>query len=235
MSLLPILTRLRQPNDVALPARQIFDQGDVNCCFSCAVATAMEARDPAMPPLAPLYHFHNAGGARVIDEGLTHAEAKLAMLTKGVCAFERHPFDITRPNVSTGPDDDAVQDGIARKPMDRSSGTLLWRSVLRSDPERFWKRFLSAGAPIIIGIQPNASYLALDAQHPKLTNIDATNGRTGHAAAIIGFRDSESSFIVQDSRRGTDFGAGGQWFLPYSMATLPFVVLAIALAPDDAE
>jgi len=39
---------LGQPQDlpIRLPARQTFNQRDVDACFSCAIATALEARRP---------------------------------------------------------------------------------------------------------------------------------------------------------------------------------------------
>jgi hypothetical protein len=224
---------MRRPSEVALPARQVHDQRDVNCCFSCALSSAVEARDPAMPPLAPLYHFHFAGGARVIREGLTDVQAKLALMQHGICALDRHRFPIAAPNVSKVPDADAVRDGIRRRPMDRQSGTLLWRRVGSTDPSRSWKRILSAGAPIVIGFQTNADYQALNAQRPVLADNRGPYDAVGHAAVILGYRDAMSAFVVQDSRRGTDFGVGGQWFLPYDMATAPFVVMALALASDE--
>jgi len=232
LSVLPVVTRRRQAGDVALPARQIHDQGDVNCCFSCALGSAMEAQNPAAPPLSPLYHFHFAGGARVIAEGLTVGDAKRALIQKGICALARHPFGISASNVEQEPDADAVRDGVARRPIDRAAGTLLWRSVMSTDPGRSWKRFLSGGMPIVVGMQPNADYLGLNAQRPTLRDNGPPYSTVSHAAVVLGYRDSVSSFIVQDSRRGANFGLGGQWFLPYDMAVQPFVVLAVALAPD---
>jgi hypothetical protein len=38
-----------------------------------------------------------------------------------------------------------------------------------------------------------------------------------HAVAILGTSAARSAFVVQDSR-GSAFGAGGQWYLPYRHA-----------------
>lgn len=233
MSLLPILSRVQRSDEVSLPARQIFDQGSVNCCFSCALASAIEARGAAVPPLAPLYHFHFAGGASRIETGLTDTEAKSALIAKGMSAFTHHPFAISTTNVRKVPGDSAVADGPRNKPRDPKSNTLLWKRIRNTDAERSWVRHLRAGAPIVIGLQPNDDYLALNAQRPTLRTNAGPYSRIAHAAVVLGYRDAVSAFVIQDSRRGTDFGVGGQWFLPYSLATSPFVVLAIALSPAD--
>lgn len=224
MPLLPIVERVRQPDSVGLPARQLFNQKDVNCCFSCALAVAIEAGDATMPALAPLFHFVFAGGQSAVIEGVTPAQARGALLQKGMCALERHPFEISKPNVARQPDAQAVEDGRKRRPIDRASGTLLWKPAGTN-----WKRYLSKGFPVVIGIQPNADYMSLNAQRPTLRNIAGVDTRVGHAVAVIGYRDSGSCYVVQDSR-GPLFGLQGQWFLPYTLATSPFVVLAFVLA-----
>ena len=227
MPLLPIVDRVRQPDSVGLPTRQVRDQKDVNCCFSCALAAAMEAGDASMPALAPLFHFVFAGGQSAVIEGLTPAQARSALLQKGMCALERHPFEISKPNVARQPDAQAVEDGRKRRPIDRSSGTLLWKPAPTN-----WKRYLGNGFPIVIGIQPNADYMGLNAQRPMLKTIAGVDMRAGHAVAVIGYRDLDSCYVVQDSR-GPLFGLQGQWFLPYSLATSPFVVLAFVLAAES--
>ncbi len=233
MSLLPIVAGVRRPEAVGLPTRRIHDQRDVNCCFSCALASAMEAGDPAMPELAPLFHFHFAGGQSAIVAGLTIDQAHVALLHKGMCASDHHRFPISRPNVSRRPSDDAVEDGFTRRPIDLDAGTLFWKSVSTAAPEGIWKRYLAAGFPIVIGLQPNHDYLTLDAARPVLRSNRPPYSTVSHAAVVIGYSDAESSFVVQDSRYGTAFGLEGQWFLPYDLCSSPFIVIALALCSDD--
>jgi hypothetical protein len=221
-----------QPIAAGLPTRQIFQQADVNCCFSCALASAIEASDPAQLPLSPLFHFFFAGGQNSVEEGVTVSQAAGALLTNGVCAFNRYPLQIKRDNLGIAPSDEAVTDGQARRPMDISAGTLLWKPLSTVLPETVWKRHLAAGYPIVIGIQPNAKYLALDAVNPTLADSGGPYSANGHVAAVIGYNDANREFIVQDSR-GPSFGIDGQWFLPYDFCTSPFLVIAFALAPDD--
>lgn len=233
-SLLPMLTGYGQPVEVRLPTRQTHDQRDVNCCVSCAIGAAMEARDPSMPALAPLFHFFFAGGQGAIESGLTIPRAQGALLQRGICALARHSYDIARANVSLRPSVAAVQDGFTRRLLDRSAGTLLWRPVSIATSPTPLLRHLAAGFPVILGLQPNAPYLALKQSNPVLDDSRPPFSSVGHAAAVIGYDGVERVFIVQDSR-GLSFGAQGQWFLPYDRCTSPFIVLAFALAPDSLD
>jgi len=216
---------------VSLPTRQVHEQGDVNCCFSCALASAVEAGDVSVPPLAPLFHFHLAGGERVVNQGLTLAEARRTLLMSGICAHSEHAFPISPATVGRVPSDAARRDGLLHRPMDAAAGSLLWKPLPIFLTERSWKRCLSAGFPIVIGLRPNSAYLALDASQPTLQTT-AGVGEVSHAAVVIGFRDTAAAFVVQDSR-GVTFGVEGQWFLPYALCGSPFLDLAFALAPDD--
>jgi hypothetical protein len=121
VSLLPIVTRFNQPEAVGLPTRQVHEQGDVNCCVSCALGAALEAVDPSAPPLAPLYHFFFAGGPQAIESGLTISQAQGALLRKGMCALTFHRFAISRSSVVLEPNNDAIRDGLGRRPIDPAS------------------------------------------------------------------------------------------------------------------
>jgi hypothetical protein len=194
----------------------------------------MEARDRTVPPLAPLFHFFFAGGRTAIEIGLTISQAQGALLKKGMCGLAFHNFDISRPNVDRQPNSDAVRDGLRRRPVDLSTGTLFWKPISTIAATRTWKRHLASGAPLLIALQPNHTYLGLNATQPVLTNNDPPYSVTGHAAAVIGYSDADASFIVQDSR-GTSFGINGQWFLPYDLCASPFIVLAVALVSEEAD
>jgi hypothetical protein len=231
LSLLPIVSRFTQPQAVGLPSRQIHKQGDVNCCVSCALSTALEAADPAMPPLAPLYHFFFAGGPETIASGLTINQAQGALLRRGMCALDRHPYGIARSNVDQQPDEAAVEDGLGRRPIDPSSGTLLWKPVSILTPQGVTRQ-LAAGFPVVLAFQPNEDYLDLKEGRPTLADNGPPYDVVGHAATIIGYSDPDAVFIVQDSR-GLSFGITGQWFLPYDLLSSPFAVMAFVLAPND--
>lgn len=184
-----------------------------------------------MPPLSPLYHFFFAHGSSSTSLGVTFAQAQGALLQKGMCARRLHDFSIAPAHVAAEPSLEAVADGMGRRPLDPASGALLWQPVSTIDPERAWKRQLAAGSPLLIALQPNPAYFALARDHPVLANTDGPYDATGHAVAAIGYADDDSVFVMQDSR-GLGFGHDGQWFLPYALATSPFVVTAAALVPE---
>jgi hypothetical protein len=230
LGLLPILASVAEPESIGLPARAIRDQGDLNCCLSCAIAAAIEGGDPASPALAPLYHFHFARDAFASDAGITLAEARGALFSRGVCALSLHSLAIARANAGIRPSAAAIEDGLRRRPMDAGTGTLRWAPVPIAGPSPL-KRRLLAGAPVVLAIQPNDDYFALTAAAPILAGNGPPYSVTGHAAAVVGYRNTDAVFVVQDSR-GPSFGLGGQWFLPYDLLDSPFVVSAFALSPE---
>jgi hypothetical protein len=230
VGLIPILSAFNQPDTVGLPTREIREQGDVNCCVSCALAAALEGANPASPALAPLYHFFFAGGRQALESGLTIAQAQGALLRRGMCARALHPFAIAPANVGDEPTDEAVRDGMGRRPIDPESGTLLWKPLSLAGPLAL-KRLLAAGIPAVMLFQPNNDYFALKPGRPVLASNGPPYSATSHAAAVIGYSNADAVFVVQDSR-GLSFGVDGQWFLPYDLLASPFVVSAFALAPE---
>jgi C1A family cysteine protease len=84
-----------------------------------------------------------------------------------------------------------------------------------------WKKALLTGKPIVAGIDLPAAY------EKAMVRASTDGGRLGpsHAVAILGYRDSEHAFIVQDSR-GPDWFLGGQWWMPYAFAESGFVYRA---------
>jgi hypothetical protein len=191
----------------------------------------MEAADPAMPRLAPLYHFHFAGGAHAIRLGLTISQAQGTLLQKGICAFALHAHAIEPSTVVRTPSPEAVFDGLRRRPIDLESGSLNWTPISAVAGPIVWKRHLASGRPIVIALQPNAAYRALSSRDPILANNSFPYEPIGHAAAVIGYQDADRVFVVQDSG-GIDSALNGQWFLPYELGTSPFITLAYSIGRE---
>jgi hypothetical protein len=149
-----------------------------------------------------------------------------------MCGLGCHDFSISPANVVREPDADAVRDGLNQRPLDRSTGAARWKRVPMTTPRHTWRRHLAAGFPLLFAFFPNELYFKLSPAQPVLKNNGPPRSGTGHAAAVIGFDDGESAFIVQDSR-GTGFGIQGQWFLPYDLATSEFIDQAIVLVSEE--
>lgn len=205
-----------------LPSRAIRNQGDVNCCVSCAIGACLESAQENMPELAPLFHFHFAGGPGAIRTGVQISSARSTLLSFGICSIEKHRLTIDPGNVAQEPTEEARIDGRSRRPMDPARGALLWENVPVSGADGQWKRRLKKGAPMVAVVCPNPSYRTDAATGGHLLDIDGPYESIRHAIAVIGFSDGESAFLIQDSR-GTEFGLKGQWWLPYELARTPFL------------
>lgn len=221
-SLIDALAVSQVDGDVRLQARRIQDQGPVNACFSCALSTCLEAQDPAMPPLAPLFHFHHAAllwpGAMdvgIADETVAYG----AFRSHGICRAELHDLPFTREAVAVEPVAAARLDARTRIPRVDENGANPWRPLFAGPlVEGRWSRALARRQPVLLIVHTNTAYwtMANGAAH-VWTETRREAGGSLHAAALIGTTAERQAFIVQDSR-GASFGSGGQWLLPYDLA-----------------
>ena len=222
VSLLPALDVPLATGDARLPSRRIADQGEVNACFSCALATCLEARDPAMPALSARFHFHYAAqlwpGAA--DRGISDETIAYGALREhGISAARLHPYPITRANVDRNPSSVALSDAATRIPKMNDNGQSPWAPQF-SGPmcDVRCKAALARRQPVLLILYTNHAYWDLNnGGVDTWKSTDREIGSQLHAAAIIGSSEERQAFIVQDSR-GPGFGVGGQWFLPYELA-----------------
>lgn len=203
---------------VKLPCRVIRDQGrTVNCCTSCALSACLEAARPDLPELSPMFHYRQSGG-RSGSRGLTEEAALAGAGSHGFCLQSLHPVEISDHGLSTPVSQEAIDDGRTRRLRDRS-GRPLWRPAGSPDRVSSWRSALDRGHPVFLTIATDHAYWNLGSSN--LSTWEPTTEAPGtagdHAVAILGYDDARGHFIVQDSR-GTSFGAGGQWFLPYAAA-----------------
>src|SRR5690242_1708937 len=64
--------------NLSVTPRSFVDQGDVDCCVSCALAYAMEVVHPDWPALAPLFHNYVSrfiNGSAGVTGGLALSDA----------------------------------------------------------------------------------------------------------------------------------------------------------------
>jgi hypothetical protein len=215
---------------VRLPARRFYDQGTrINCCLSCALATCLEARYPSYPALAPLFHYYWARPSRARFDAVTISNAFLASQLRGFCKLVLHDHAFTEQGATMLPTDDAMRDGESRRMgVDPDTGEVLAVWLPSSDPLPWWKRALSLGYPILLGIVPDDAYWALRNGLERWRAPGPAAPGAKHAVAVLGYDDAESAFIVQDSR-GQEFGRGGQWFFDYDGLDSPLVYAAYGI------
>jgi hypothetical protein len=206
--------------DVQMPARQIFDQGEVDACFSCAIATVLEARSPEVPRLSPSFHLFYAYGGSPAVGGMSLVTARSVQTQYGICRLALYPFDVSKGTPNKAPQETAITDAGARRTRpDPQTGELTFRRLSNLNRSWEWRNALAAGLPVLVRIWLNPGYWALRdaALDTEAEWMDESNpGDASHAVVVIGYEAAKRRFIVQDSR-GTTFAHGGQWFLPAGM------------------
>lgn len=224
------------PSELILtPPRAIVDQGDIPCCVSCAIATCVEILNPTLEQLAPLFHFYmfnsmQHGGPPESFEGMTLGDGLNVLATYGVCLRRYYPTPYTKDGAKTPPDEQAVADARVRS-MPFDNNREVGSFTLLSDDNRVneWKRTLLGNRPILIGLYQTDQYGC------KMARLQGNlNPAQPHAVAVFGYRESERSFIVQDSK-GSEFAIGGQWWLPYNMVESSVVEQAYAVGYPPAR
>jgi hypothetical protein len=209
-------------------SRRIVDQANVRCCVSCAIAAAAESAHADWAALSPLFHYFVTrtqimGGSASQNIDLTLEDANSALETIGISLNRLHDQTMDPAGLAAGPSPDAHSDALFRRLPAISVLPPTSRIVLLGDPNRTqeWKKALLTGKPIVAGIDLPAGY------SKTMTRATTADGRLGpsHAVVILGYRDSEQAFIVQDSR-GPDWFLGGQWWMPFSFAESAFVFKA---------
>lgn len=163
-------------------------------------------------------------------------DAAFGSLTNhGISAAAAHVFsdsphdscDLTLRGIREVPSSDANFDASPRRLRPRHAvfGGNGYVQALCSI-ERI-KTFLLDGAAVVILIFPNDAYQNMGPHaHPATPRPfrveDVSRGTITHAVCVIGFLESEKSFVIQDSR-GVEFALQGQWLLPYEAVLSPFV------------
>ena len=203
--------------DIGLPARQTFNQGTVDACFSCAIATALEGRGPDVPALAAAFHLHHAspeGG------GMTLAIAQSVQSFHGICRRSLYQFDVGAGSPSEAPSPDAAADGLRRRTLSDDDGEWTFRRLPGVHRPREWQVALSERLPVLIRIWLNPGYWAMQNQSSDPVWTDTANpGTQNHAVVALGYEAAKQRFIIHDSR-GAAFANHGQWFLTETQATL---------------
>lgn len=244
LQIIPVAPALATELDVALDvgetlppsvslrgARVIVDQKEVPCCVSCAFASATESGKAAWPELSPLFHYfvtrtEKMGAGREQAINLTLEQGQSALEDIGICPHDLHPVTMDSSGLSAPPSDKARSDAAERRLAPISVFPPVSRIELLDDFQRLleWKRALLTGKPIVAGIDLPVGY----GREMKRAPWPAVRLGPSHAVAILGYRDSEQAFVVQDSR-GPEWFQGGQWLMPYAFAQSGFVYKAYAL------
>ena len=218
---------------IASLPRTVFDQRDVLCCVSCALASAMETINPAWPELSPLFHYHvtryeNAGadadGSLLLESGV----ATLGM--QGICRQDLHAFAFDAGGAAAAPSPTAYDDAstrVLRRSGIRSRTLLLTGTSIAAE----MREQLDQDRPVVAAFRLPAGYPD-SFLNPQIQWDDSTAplAANGHCALIFGYNDFRRAFHIQDSR-GRDRFDAGCWWLGYDVVDSRILQNAYSLLP----
>lgn len=208
----PISARLNSPAH--------YDQGNiVDCCTSMALATAfqiLDSRNGIATRLAPLFHYFFARQSPQHLGVVTMRQALRAATKSGFCRLELHDKPIDIRGALEKPSEVAIRDAADRKVIayDANTGAPGYFQTDGADRVSKWRSVLSQGYPVVAGIWLQRSYWL----QQGMRKDEAQPSQGAHAVCIVGYDDSDGSFLVMDSR-GSGFADGGNWRLSYEVAS----------------
>jgi hypothetical protein len=214
-------------SDHPLPTvpRTVRDQGETQCCVSCAFAGALEIAHPDWPELAPLFHYYLT---RFVNNGadsqgfLKLDDAKDTLINQGICRQADHDVNkgnpYTNPMTLVAPSGQALADGANRVLERFGSG---FKALPLSGPS--WsvsiRDELRQGRPVVIGFRLPQGYekgTFLDARSEWKSFQQAPLSDLGHCVLISGYNDSRVALCVRDSQGKQRFD-NGTWWMGYNV------------------
>ena len=199
-------------DDIKMRTRErVWEQQDVECCTSCAIAACLEAMYRSYDVLSPIFHYYKSGASP--KSGLDPERALVLAEDHGLPLYSQHRYGLTREDLKQPPTDDAVADAERR----RLQRTVYYRQRFERlenfDRQHHIYTALSRKHSVLLAIWIDDAYWRMkDAGTDVWKPEGPRKGDLGHAVAIIGYESSTDRFVAQDSR-GEAFGAGGQWYL----------------------
>jgi hypothetical protein len=219
--------------------RAVRDQGETQCCVSCAFAGAMEIVHPDWPELAPLFHYFVT---RFLNNGadaqgfLTLDAAKDTLINQGICRHVDHDVDqgstYTVPMTSVQPSTQAFADGLTRV-IEREGFAFKVQELSGPSWAANIRDALRQNRPVVIGFRlpqgyKDGSFLDDRFEWTSLQKAPATD--LGHCVLINGYNDSRLALQVKDSQGSQRFD-GGSWWMAYKVADGGVIQDAYSLIP----
>lgn len=205
----------------ALP-RRIVDQRDVECCVSCALAGAMEVREPASPALGRMFHYHVTrfvnGGA---DElGRLFLDRGIGTLTaQGICRDSVHESMFDAAGVVARPKQVAFDDALTRRIL-RQGLRFPYEQVGGTSRAAEIRRHIREGHPVVLTFTLPMGYphAFLNDDHEWLDERTPSPSSSRHCVLVAGFDDlrgrAAGAVRIVDSQ-GPNVFDRGMWWMAY--------------------
>jgi C1A family cysteine protease len=193
----------------------VLNQGNIGSCTANAAACmhySVQHGTKFIP--SRLYIYYNSrvldGGDVWYDDGTTMRQTMAAIAKQGVCRETLWPY--LGSNFFKRPLPACYTEGKNRRISSYASLPLQLTQM---------KGALAAGFPFSLSILVYSSFdsnrVAMTGDVP-LPNTGIEKLLGGHAVCVIGYDDSRNAFLVRNSW-GTNWGIGGNFWLPFSYAT----------------
>jgi hypothetical protein len=206
--------------------RAIIDQGETQCCVSCALGAAMEIVHRDWPPLAPLFHYYVTANLNhgADANGFLRLDDALATLTaQGICSHINHDVDqghaYTTLLTTIRPSPLAFADG-AQRVIRRVQMRFQYQRLAGPSWSKSVRNELRQNRAIVIGFRLPTGYAAdqfLDARFEWNDLQRVPPSDEGHCVVVTGYDDSRTAFRIVDSQ-GVNRVGGGIWWMAYRVA-----------------
>jgi hypothetical protein len=214
-------------------SRAIFDQHELPCCVSCAVAAAREVLEPSVPQLSPLFHYHvtryEQDGADA-DGSLVLPDALSTLSQQGICSLRLHRPPYSEAGAQTVPSQGAYTDALSWA-LKRRGLRSRFQPAAGPSTVAWMREQLQLGRPVVLGFTLPAGYPAtfLDSRF-TWQNPAVPASSSGHCVLVVGYSDVRQLLRIQDSRGEASFD-GGCWWMSYRVADSAVVKEAYSLLP----
>jgi C1A family cysteine protease len=196
----------------------VYDQGQLGSCTGNGWAGAVEFLflKQGLPDFTPsrLFIYYNErviDGDTGVDAGAAVSDGASVVSTLGCPHEALWPYDINK--FAKKPDPDAYQDGLKH---------LAFQAQQVAQDLTTMKEVVAGGHPLVIGFTVYKSFESTQVEDTGIVPMPGYSEPVvgGHCVVIVGYDDTQSSFIIRNSW-GNTWGLNGYALMPYMYLTNP--------------
>jgi C1A family cysteine protease len=208
-----VLASLPTSVDMRSQCPPIYDQGELGSCTGNAIAGAVQfdLMKQHMQDFIPsrLFIYYNervTEGTVNSDSGASIRDGIKSVVNQGVCPETEWPYDINK--FIDEPSQQCYTDALVTKAASYSTVAQTLSQM---------KGCLASGYPFVIGFTVYQSFESDEVAKTGIVQMPSPGDGVvgGHAVLVVGYDDSQNSFICRNSW-GTEWGMAGYFSMPYA-------------------